>query len=87
MYKFTDGYSVTWKFSHWGNFHVFNAAESKAETKPSVVITVYIFDFSSEIAEWNSRNIDRKQDLNILYQVCVFQADRKTKMATRPPID
>ena len=26
--------------------------------------------------------LDRKQDLNVLYQVCVFQADRKTKMAT-----
>ena len=25
--------------------------------------------------------LDRKQDLNVLYQVCVFQADRKTKMA------
>ena len=25
--------------------------------------------------------LDRKQDLNILYQVCVFQADQKIKMA------
>ena len=28
-----------------------------------------------------SWKLDRKQDLNVLYQVCVFQADRKTKMA------
>ena len=25
--------------------------------------------------------LDRKQDLNVLYQVCVFQADQKTKLA------
>ena len=41
-----------------------------------------IFDFSSETAEWNSTKLDRKQDLNVLYQVCVFRADRKNKMAT-----
>ena len=40
-----------------------------------------IFDFSSEIAERNSTKLDRKQDLNVLYQVCVFRADRKNKMA------
>ena len=25
--------------------------------------------------------VDRKQDVNVLYQVCVFEADRKNKMA------
>ena len=40
-----------------------------------------IFNFSSETAERNSSKLDRKQDLNILYQVCVFRADRKNKMA------
>ena len=25
--------------------------------------------------------LDRKQDLNVLYQVSVFQADRKTKIS------
>ena len=25
--------------------------------------------------------LDRKQDLHVLYQVCVFWADQKTKMA------
>ena len=29
----------------------------------------------------NSTKLDRKQDLNILYQVFVFRADRKNKMA------
>ena len=40
-----------------------------------------IFDFSSETAERNSTKLDRKQDLNVLYQVCVFRADRENKMA------
>ena len=40
-----------------------------------------IFNFSSETAERNSTKLDRKQDLNALYQVCVFQVDRKNKMA------
>ena len=37
-----------------------------------------IFVFSSER---NSTKLDWKQDLNVLYQVCVFRADRKNKMA------
>ena len=40
-----------------------------------------IFNFSSETAEQNSTKLDRKQDYNVLYQVCVFWADRKNKMA------
>ena len=40
-----------------------------------------IFDFSSETPERNSTKLDRKQDLNVLYQVCVFRADWKNKMA------
>ena len=53
--------------------------------RPSVVcpasVNLNIFDFSSETAERNSTKLDRKQDLNALYQVCVFRADRKNKMA------
>ena len=40
-----------------------------------------LFYFSSETTEQNSTKRDRKQDLNILSQVCVFQTDRKNKMA------
>ena len=40
-----------------------------------------IFDFSSETAERPATKLDRKKDLNVLYQVCVFWADRKNKMA------
>ena len=51
--------------------------------RPSVCpsLTFHIFDFSSETAEQNSTKLDRKQELNILYQVCVFRADWKNKMA------
>ena len=55
--------------------------------RPSVVrrrpsgVNFHIFNFSSETAEWNSTKLDRKQDLNALYQVCVFRANRKNKMA------
>ena len=56
--------------------------------RPSVVrpsvrpsLTFHIFDFSSETAERNSTKLNRKQDLNVLYQVCVFRTDRKNKMA------
>ena len=44
-------------------------------------LTFHIFDFFSETAERNLTKLDRKQDLNVLYQVCVFRADRKDKMA------
>ena len=47
--------------------------------RPSLIF--HIFDFSSEIAKQNPMKLDRKPDLNVLYQVCVFQADQKNKMA------
>ena len=53
--------------------------KNKMATRP--LIGWYIFDFSSETAEWISTKLDMKQDLNVLYQVCVFRANRKTKMA------
>ena len=54
-------------------------AHRPSSVRPSV--NFHIFDFSSETAERNSMKLDRKQDLNVLYQVCVFRADRKNKMA------
>ena len=44
-------------------------------------LSFHIFDFSSNAVERNSTKLDVKQDLNVLYQVCVFRADRKNKMA------
>ena len=52
-----------------------------SSVRPSSGVIFHIFDFSSETAERNSTKIDRKQDLNALYQVCVFRADPKNKMA------
>ena len=37
--------------------------------------------YNAETAERNSTKLDRKQDLNVLYQVCIFWADQKNKMA------
>ena len=48
--------------------------------RPSSV-KFHIFHFSSKTAERNSTKLDRKQDLNALYYVCVFRVDRKNKMA------
>ena len=60
---------------------VFFGPIGKTRWPPWPLIGWYIFDFSSETAEQNSTKLDRKQDLNVLYQVCVFWADRKNKMA------
>ena len=53
----------------------------KTRWPPWPLIGWDIFDFFSETAEQNSTKLDRKQDLNVLYQVGVFRADRKNKMA------
>ena len=53
----------------------------KTRWPPWPLIGWDIFDFSSETAERNSTKLDRKLDLNVLYQVCVFRADRKNNMA------
>ena len=60
---------------------VFFGLIGKTRWPPWPLIGWDIFDFSSETAEGNSTKLDRKQDLNVLYQVCVFRADRKNKMA------
>ena len=51
----------------------------KTRWPPWPLIGWDIFDFSSETAERNSTKLERKQDLNALYQVCVFRADLKKK--------
>ena len=60
---------------------VFFGPIRKTRWPPWPLIGWDIFDFSTETAERNSTNLDRKQDLNVLYQVCVFRADWKNKMA------
>ena len=60
---------------------VFFGLIGKLRWLPWPLIGWDIFDFSSEIDERNSTKLDRKQDLKVLYQVCVFWADQKNKMA------
>ena len=64
---------------------VFFGPIGKTRWPPWSLIGWDIFDFSSETAQWNSTKLDKKQDLNVLYQVCVFRADRKNKMTRWPP--
>ena len=59
---------------------VFFGPIGKTRWPPWPLIGWDIFDFFSETAEQNSTKLDRKQDLNVLYQLCVFRADRKNKM-------
>ena len=60
---------------------VFFGPIRKPRWPPRPLIGWDILDFSSETAEQNSPKLDRKQDLNVLYQVCVFRADQKNKIA------
>ena len=60
---------------------VFFGPIGKTRWLPWPLIGWDIFDFSSQTAERNSTKLDRKEDLNALYQVCVFRADQKNKMA------
>ena len=60
---------------------VFFGPIAKTRWPPWPLIGWDIFDFSSETAEQNSTKLYRKVDLNVLYQVCVFRADWKNKMA------
>ena len=72
-------FKETWQF-------VFFGLIGKTRWPPWPLIGWDIYDFSSETTERNSTKLDRKQDHNALYQVCVFRADRKNKMAALPLI-
>ena len=58
-------------------FLFFGLIEKKNKLAARPLIDWEIFDCSSEAADRNSTKLDRKQDLNVIYQVCVFQADQK----------
>ena len=74
--------NLTWsKISMPSTKFVFFGLIGKTRWLPWPLIGWDIFDFFSETAERNSTKLDRKQDLIALYQVCVFRADRKNKMA------
>ena len=69
------------KISTSSTKYVFFRPIGKTRWLPRPLIGWDIFDFSSETAERNSMKLDRKQDILVLYEVCVFRADRKNKMA------
>ena len=69
------------KISRSSTKFVFRGQIRKTRWPPWPLIGRDIFDFSSETDERNSKKLDRKQDLNVLYQVCVFWADQKNRMA------
>ena len=69
------------KISTCSTMFVFYGPIGKTRWPPWPLIGWDIFDFS-ETAKQNSTKLDRKQDLNVLYQVGVFRVDRKNKMAT-----
>ena len=60
---------------------VFCGPIGKTRWPPWPLIDWDIFFFFAETAEQNSTKLDREQDLIVLHQVCVFQADWKNKMA------
>ena len=47
--------------------------------RPALTFRVFDWKFFSETAEQNSTKLKRKQDLNVLYQVCVFGPVGKTR--------
>ena len=63
----------------------FSASEPKVQVHFCDHALSVVINFSHfRLLLCNSTKLDRKQEFNILYQVCVFRADRKTKMAALP---
>ena len=60
---------------------VFFRPIGKTRLPPWPLIGWDIFAFSSETAEPNTKKLDSKQDLNVLYKVCIFWTNLKNKMA------
>ena len=66
--------------------HVSYCHSSSSVVNPSVCrsssVNLHAFDFSSKISQQNSTKLERKRDLNVLYNVCAFRADGSNKIAT-----
>ena len=83
--KFNSFYLSTflWTWAEGSSAPLWSHVVGRPTDCPSVVcpsLTFHICDFFSETAERNSTKLERKQDLNVFYQVCVFRADRKTRL-------
>ena len=73
------------KISKSSTKFVFFGLIGKTRWPPQPLIDWNIFDFLSETAERNSTKLDRKEDLNVLYQVCIFLDWSENKMAALGP--
>ena len=73
-------------FLVWAEIQVHYCDHALSVVRPSSVVTFHIFNFSSETAERNSTKLDRKQDLNVLCQVCVFGPIEKIRWPPWPLI-
>ena len=52
--------------------------------RPSILLSMLpfqILDFFSQSAEQNLTKLHRKQDLNVIYQICVLSAHWKIRLA------
>ena len=67
-------------------FVFFGSMEKKNRrpTRPLIGWDIFDFSFKNRWTEYNELN--RKQDLYVLYQVCVFRVDRKTKIQCSRPV-
>ena len=65
---------------------VFFGSIGKTRWPPWPLIDWYIFDFFSETSERNSMKLDRKQDLNVLYQIVFFGPIGNTRWPSWPLI-
>ena len=87
--KLLNGNQQNWtgsKTSKSSTKFVFFGLMNKTRWLPWPLIGWGIFDFSSETTERNATKLDRKQGLNVFYQVCVLRADRKNKKVAWPLI-
>ena len=74
------------KISTSSTRYVFFGSIRKTRWPPWPLIGWHIFDFSSVTAERNSTELFRRQDLNVLYKVCVFWPIGKTRWPPWPLI-
>ena len=75
--EFDETYQETRSQPPLQSLYFFGGPTGKSIWQPWPLIGWDIFDFSSETAELNSTKLDRNQELNILYKVCIFRADQK----------
>ena len=59
----------------------FSDRSEKQDGRPGLWLAERFWTSLKPLSRFFSTKLDRKQDVKVLYQVCVFRADRKNKMA------